>query len=158
MVEYDSLDGLNTIRDLLREKLDDPYVLAGGNTRASWIFTDNPFSSATYPRIKLELDNHEATPMDIGSDYTNWEQIIVKIYFFTSHNFKVPLDGETFSNEQLVYKYTNIIHDTLKDSFNDLYRDGVKGFRLIKMNKPSFDPEYNRHVGSLFCRFWLFRR
>ena len=153
-----SLYGLNKIRDYLREELDDPYVLAGGRERASWIFTDDPFSTATYPRIKIAIQDHTAFPIDIGPNYMNWEQVVVKIMFFTKRDFKVTISGNTYSNEQLVYEYINKIQDTLKTGFNDLYKDGVKAYRLLSISKPAYDPEYNCHVGSLFCRFWLFRR
>lgn len=157
-MSVDSIDGINVVRDFLRDNLDDPYVLAGGRPRASWIFTDDPFSSATYPRIKIDLNEHTAEPMDIGPNYMNWERVFVKIQFFTKRDFKVEIDGKVISNEQLVYKYQNKIHNLLKSNFNNLYADGVKGFRLIGMSRAAFDPEYNCSTGYLICRFWLFRR
>ena len=153
-----SLNGINLVRDTLRQYLSDPYVLAGGRERANWIFTDDPFSSATYPRIKLNIQDHTASPMDIGPNYMNWEQVVVRITFFTKNDFKVSIDGVTYSNEQLVYKYENEIHDVLKSKFNDLYSGGVKGFRLLSMGTPAFSSEYMSHTGYIIVRFWLFRR
>lgn len=157
-MSVDSIDGINIIRDFLRDNLEDPYVLAGGKPRASWIFTDDPFSSATYPRIKIDLHNHTASPMDIGSDYTNWEHVVVMIRFFTKRDFKVEIDSKVISNEQLVYKYQNKIHDKLKTNFNSLYSSGVKGFRLIGFSQSAFDSEYQSHTGYVLCKFWLFRK
>lgn len=153
-----SLDGLNIVRDYLRNNLDDPYVLAGGRERASWIFTDDPFSTATYPRIKLENLTHVANPIDIGSNYMDWEEVVVKIMFFSKRDFKVTIDGTVYKDEQLVYEYLNRIRDVLKSGFNDLYSEGIKGFRVLQFNTPAYDPEFQLQVGSMHCRFWLFRR
>ena len=157
-MSVDSLDGINIVRDFLREHLPDPYVLAGGRERASWIFTDDPFSSATYPRVKLNLHNHSATPMDIGPNYMDWEVVHVKITFFTKNDYKVTIDDTLYKNEQLVHKYQNIIHDTLKSKFNQMYAQGVKGYKLEGISSPAIDPEYSCHKGFILIRFWLFRR
>jgi hypothetical protein len=153
-----SIDGINVLRDFLRDYLEDPYILAGGKERTSWIFTDNPFSNATYPRVKLSLHNHSATPIDIGPNYMDWERVFVKIDFFTKQDFKVEIDGVVYKNEQLVHKYQNTIHDTLKEKFNELYSNGVKGYKLEGMSQSGFDPEYVCHKGYIIIRFWLFRR
>jgi len=154
----DSIDAVNVIRDFMREYVADPYVTAGGKARLSWIFTDDPFSSATYPRIKISIHNHTSRPIDIGPDYTNWENVVVKIQFFTKQDFKVVLNNTIYTNEQLVSKYQNIIHDTLKSKFNELYASGVKAFKLIGMSTPSYEPNYQCHNGYILCNFWLFRR
>lgn len=157
-MSVNSIEGINIIRDYLRDNLNDPYVLAGGRERASWIFTDDPFSTATYPRIKIHLDNHNAQPIDIGPQYMNQETVVVKIQFFTKRDFKVTINNQVYSNEQLVHKYQNEIHDVLKSGFNDLYSQGVKAFRLLGMSQSAFDTEYQCHTGYILCRFWLFRR
>ena len=151
----DSYKAINIVRDTLREHLDDPYVLAGGEPRANFIFTDEPLFQAKFPRIQVREINNHVEPISIGPEYMESEHVIIGIIFYVKDGFKVKVDGEVLSNEQLVEKYKKKIRNVLKTNFLPMHRKGII-YKAVKSTPPQYDSENNLHQGTTVIDVWFF--
>lgn len=154
----DSISAINIVRDTLRLYLTDPYVTAGGTTResSSWIRGDEPDTGFKYPKIEiLKLDN-PTTPIDIGPEYMEHEQLMLNIWFYSKNGFKLTVSGTEYTNAQVVEYYLGQIKQCLKGKFNYMYNLGVGGYKHYKTTKVEYDPESQLYFGSVSIRVWYF--
>ena len=156
----DSITAINTVRDTLRTYLTDPFVTAGGNSREGsyWIRGDEPDVSPNYPKISiLKLDN-PTVPIDIGYTYTEHEQLMLNIWFYSKNGFKITVSGTEYANAQLVEYYLGKIKTTLKGKFDYMYNLGVGGYKHFKTTRVEYDPDTQLYYACVSIRVWYFNR
>ncbi len=146
---------MNIVRDNLRTNLTDPYVTAGGSAR-TWIYTDEPLASAQYPRIQIKKVDNPTTPIDIGPNYMEHEQLFLNIWFYNKAGFKITVNSVEYKNEQLTEYYLGQIKGTLKAQFNTLHNAGVGGYKHINTTNVEYDPETQLFFGAVTIRVWYF--
>jgi len=139
----DSITALNIIKDTLREHLQDPYVLAGGNNRGgeNWIFTDEPLVAVKYPQIQILKFDNPSEPASIGPNYTEFEQLLFRVWFFSKNGFKIVVDGKEYVNAQLVEYELGQIKKVLKENFNNMFNQGVKNYRHMNTSTIGYDKD-----------------
>jgi hypothetical protein len=155
-----SATAINTIRDTLRTYLTDPYVTAGGDTRdgSTWIFADEPSVSPKYPKISILKVSNPSVPIDIGPAYTEHEQLILNIWFYSKNGFKITVSGTEYLNAQLIEYYLSQIKTTLKAHFTDMYNLGVGGYKHMQTSTVTYDPATQLYFACVTCRVWWFPR
>lgn len=146
---------LINVRNVLRNKLTDPYVTAGGNSR-TFIHTDDPLQSAKFPRIKISKVRSENEIISLGTDYVDKETVIVSIIFFTKNDFKVSLSSVETKNELIVEYYLSEIKRVLKTNQTTLQALGIDGFKCMSTSEPMYNPDTQLHFGEILCRYWFF--
>ena len=155
-----SITAMNTLRDSLRTNLTDPYVTAGGNDRggAYWIFADEPNTATKYPQIELKKLDNPTEPIDIGSNYMEYEQLYVNIWFYSKNGFKITVSGTEYKNSQVVEYYMGLIKTTLKDQFTTLQSACVKMYKHVNTTNVEYDPETQLYFGAVTIRVAYFTR
>ena len=154
----DTIQAINIARDSLRDNLTDPYVTAGGNARAQWIFSDEPITSPKYPIVQLKKINNPVNILDIGTNYMEHEQIFINCWVQVKNGFKVTIDGTELTNAQLVEKLLYQIGDTLKNDQIAMQTLGVKGYKKINTSPVGYDPETQLYFAAITVRVWIFNR
>ena len=153
-----NIQAINTIRDNLRTNLTDPYVTAGGKTRAGWIFADEPIAGASYPIIEIKKLDNPSVPIEIGSNYMEQHQLFLNIWFYTKNGFKINVNGTNYVNSQMVEYYLDQIKVTLKSQFNTLFDAGVGGYKHINTTVTDYDNDTQLYFGAVTIRVWFFRK
>jgi len=154
----DNITAIKTVRNTLRSYLTDPRVTAGANTRASWIFADEPILSDKFPIIEIKKIRTPKSIISMGdTDY--WEHVYVfcNLWFSTKNGFKITVDNVEYSNSQLVEYYLDEAAKTLKANFNTMFDLGVGGYREIDTTPIEYDPNTQLYYGALIFRVWYFR-
>ncbi len=156
----DSITCINAIRDSLRTNLTDPYVTAGGTARGGsyWIFANEPITTYKYPMVQvLEVDNPTEV-ISIGSNYWEYEQVFINLWFYTKNGFKITVGGTEYKNAQMVEYYKGQIKETLKAKFTTLFSAGVKGYKHINTTKVEYDPDTQLYYGAVTIRVMFFKQ
>ena len=152
-----SVAGMLAVRDTLRLNLTDPVVTAGGDRDGiNWIYTDEPHASNKFPMIELKKIDNPSVPIDIGSDYTEYEQLFVNVWFYTKNGFKVVIDDIEYSNGLLVEYYQGLIKETLKANFNDLCLLGAKMYKHVNTSTIAYNPDTQLYRGAVSIRVAYF--
>ena len=156
----DSVTAGLTIRDNLRTNLTDPYTTAGGSrgTGVQWIYYNEPILSAKYPIVELKKVDNPSVPIDIGSNYMEYEQLFLNIWFSTKNGFKINVSGTEYVNSQLVEYYQGLIKSTLKAQFDTLHDAGAKMYKHVNTSPIEFDKETQLYFGSVTIRVSYFNR
>ena len=161
----DSITAINTVRDVLRDDLADPYsLIAGGETRPGnmWVFANEPNVAAKYPQIQLlKLDNPRNI-LNIGSNYTDQELLVVNIWFSAKNGFKVTVSNVEYKNAQLVEYYLGQISKTLKldfeksNSASTIKAASIPAYRTLNSSPVEYDSEHQLYFGSVTIRIYYF--
>jgi hypothetical protein len=156
----DSITAINVVRDTLRTYLQDPYVLAGGDSRGGsyWIRGDEPDVSPKYPKIQILKVSNPTVPIDIGSTYMEHEQLILNIWIYSKNGFKITVSGTEYSNAQLIEYYLGQIKTCLKGKFNYMYNLGVGGYKHMNTSTVTYDPETQLYFAAVSIRVWWFKQ
>lgn len=156
----DSITALNVVRDTLREKLQDPYVQAGGNYRGGdmWIFGDEPLVGAKFPQIQIYKFDNPSEPISIGSNYYEFEQLLFRVWFLSKNGFKVTVGGTTYTNAQLVEYELGQIKQTLKAQFNNMFNNNVKNYRHLNTSSIIYDKDTQLYKGYVIGKVVYFNR
>lgn len=159
MFKIDSVTAINTIRDSLRDNLVDPYETAGGSRESNmYIFSNEPHSTFKYPQIELLKIDNPSSPISIGSNYWEQEEVIINIWFYTKNGFKITPASTEYQNAQLVEYYLGQIKETLKENFNTLSDAGVKGYKHINTTKVDYDKDTQLYFGACTIRVRFFKQ
>ena len=155
-----TIKALKIIRDLLREKLTDPYTLAGGRDRGGdmWIFGDEPVSMPKFPQIQIKKLDNPTQPIDIGPNYYEQEQLIARIWFYSKNGFKLSYEGVTYTNAEVVELYQGIIKKLLKANFVELEHACLGSYKHLNTTTVAYEPETQLYVGSVDIRVRWFSR
>lgn len=151
----DSITALNIVRDSLRTNLQDPFVTAGGNSRV-WIYASEPLAGAKYPMLQLKKTDNPTEVIDIGYDYTEFEQLFVNCWFSSKNGFKLTIGGTEYVNEGLVEYYLGLIKTTLKAQASTLHTAGTKMYRHINTTGVEYDPATQLYFGAVTIRIAYF--
>lgn len=154
----DTVTAIDIVRDSLRDNLTDAYVTAGGAYRGGslWIFSDEPTSVAKYPMIQLKKVDNPSEVMDIGYEYTEFEQLYINIWFHCKNGFKVTISGTEYKNAKLAEYYLGLIKSTLKTDASNLHTDGTKGYKHVNTSTVEYDPETQLYYGTVTVRVFYF--
>lgn len=154
MIKIDVVTLIKEIQTVLKNNMVDPYYQAGGNTRSpdSWIFYQEPNSHAKHPKIVMKKFDNFSRPIDIGPDYTEMEEVLVQIFFYSKNGFKIVVNGTTYSNEQFVEYELGKIKDILKQQFCALQTAGVKMYKCVNTSSIGYDPDTQVYWGYLIVR------
>lgn len=154
-----AITAMNVVRDSLRTNLADPYsTYMSGSTRAGWIYTDEPLPNTKYPRIQIQKTETSTDVIDIGMRYCEHEQLFMDVWFYTKKGMKATIGGVTYENEQLVDYYQSLIQETLKADNENMYDEGVGGYRHLRTTDIGYDPETQIHYGAVKIRVWYFNQ
>ena len=158
MCKIDSITAINIVRDTLRENLVDPYTLAGGRERPGWIFADEPIASPTYPLIQIKKSDNPSTPIDIGDNYMEHEQVFMKVWCSVKNGAKLTVSGVEYVNASLVEYMLGQIKQTLKSNFNTMFDLGVGGYKHVNTTQIGYNPDTQLYFGAVTVRVWFFTR
>jgi hypothetical protein len=155
-----SVSAGNVVRDVLRTYLTDPYTYAGGLARSgsTWIFYNEPNLGSKYPIIEISKLDNPSEPIDIGSDYTVHEQLILNIWFYSKNGFKVKISDVEYVNAQLVELYLGKIKETLKAKYTTLDASCAKMYKCVNSSAITYDPDTQLYYGNLVIRVAYFNR
>ena len=156
----DSITCTNAIRDSLRTNLTDPYVTAGGTARggAYWIFANEPISAYKYPMIQILKVDNPTEVISIGSEYWEYEQVFLNLWFYTKNGFKITVDGTEYKNAQMTEYYLGQMKETLKAQFSTLFSAGVKGYKHVNTTNVEYDPDTQLYFGAVTIRVMFFKQ
>ena len=154
-----SVEAINIVRNKLRTNLQDPYALAGGNTRSGnmWIFADEPLVNSRFPVVQLLKVDNPTSVIDIGPNYMESEYLILNLWFKTKNGFKIWINNIEYNNAQLVEYYQGLMKETLKSKFLELHDEGVI-YRHLNTGTIGYDPDTQLYFGSVTIRLWYFNR
>ena len=157
MIKINVVEALVVIRDNLRTNIEDPIYTAGGQNRggAYWIFADEPILSS-FPQIQVIKIDNPSEVLDIGSDYTSYEQLFFNVYFKSKNGFKVTISGTEYKNSQLVEYYLGLIKTTLKGQFSTLFDAGCQGYKCTGTTNIEYDSATQLYFGAVSCRICWF--
>jgi len=159
-------DGFNdrqaiiAIKDSLQSNLTDPRAQYTNSTR-SWVHTDIPLASATYPRIQVRKRGPTNTQViSEGQEFVEWRAMVLDIQFWTASDFKWKDATNTYyQNEELVKEYLDKIWVALKAQQSTLYDSyGITGLKPIDEEDPYLEPDSQLYTGVLSVRVWYFRK
>jgi len=153
-----SIECINIVRDTLRTNLTDVRIAAGGETGRTFIYTDNPISSAKYPRVQLKKIDNPVVIMDIGTNYMEHEMVFINCWVYVKAGFKVTINDTLYTNEQLVEYLLGDIGDTLKAHQTDMNALGIGGYRKMNTGVVEYDEKTQLHYGVFTARVWFFKR
>lgn len=150
---------INAIKDSLATNVTDPRYQWTGESR-SFIHTDEPLNSATYPRIQVRKRGPSTTQViSMGmNDFWEWRELIIDIQFWSKSDFKWDTGGSVFiQDEELVKEWLTKIWDAFKAQHSTL-RDshGITGFKRLEEGEPFFEPDTKLYTGILSVRVWEF--
>jgi len=155
----DVVTALLTIRDSLRDNLTDPYVTAGGNARAAWIFSDEPLTSPKFPIIEVTKADNPSEILSFGcTDYWEQDTLFMNIWFKSKNGFKITVSGTEYVNTKLGEYYLGLIKKTLKAQHATLHDLGVGGLKAINTTKVEYDPVTQLYFGAVTMRVWFFHQ
>jgi len=155
----DVVTALTTIRDSLRENLQDPYETAGGNARETWVYADEPITSAKFPIVEVKKADNPSDIISFGNtDY--WEQDVVymNIWFSCKNGFKITVSGTAYVNTKLCEYYFGLIKQALKAANDTLFTAGVKGLKAMNTTKVEYDPTTQLYFGAVTMRIYFFHQ
>ncbi len=134
--------------------LEDPWETVTGVTRGNWWHTDRPgqVPNQQFPRVQVMKIDNPTEIISIGE--SEWERMIVSLFFYTKQGWKYNTGSENIKDERLVEFYLNKIRDQLKLNNNELSPLG--GFLVSNSSTPIFDPDTKCWVGALTLRVWWF--
>lgn len=153
-------DALDAIKDSLQTNLTDARQQYTNESR-SWIHTDRPLTSASYPRIQVRKRGPTETKIiSIGEEFWEHRIMTIDIQFWSSSPFKWKNDSDVYiQDEQLVRYYLDQIWTKLKANQPGLKATyGITGLKPLDEEAPYVEPDTNLHTGIISVRVWYFRR
>ncbi len=157
---FNDRQAIDAIKTVLQANLTDPRQQYVTETRP-WIHTDEPLTSATYPRIQVRKREPTTTKIIcIGQDFIEQRAVIVDVQFWTSQGFKWQnTDDATLMNEEFVKEYLDKIWVTLKAQQPTLKATyEITGLKPLGEEKPYREPDRQLWTGIISIRVWYFRR
>lgn len=151
---------VNAIKSSLQTNLEDPRRQYTNEIR-SWVHTDLPLTTATYPRIQVRRRGPTTTQIiSMGQEFVEWRSLILDIQFWTKDPFKWKDTTNTYyKNEELVKEYLDKIWRTLKSQQSSLHTTyGITGLKPIDEEDPSQEAATQNYTGRLSVRVWYFRK
>ncbi len=153
---------INGVKTVLQDNLEDPRE-QWTSTDRSWIHTDEPLNSATFPRIQVRKrgpTNTEVVSMG-RTDFMEWRMLILDIQFWTDEGFKYNTGSSVYiKDEELVKEWLGKIWTTLKAQHNTLIDTyGVTAsLKNMGEGEPYFEPDTKKYTGVISIRLWDFVR
>jgi hypothetical protein len=160
MAKMNTARALRIIRNILRNSLVDPYTYAGAKARPGdmWVYTDEPVTMPKFPQIQLKKLDNPTEPIDIGPNYMEHEQLIVRIWFYSKNGFKITYEGDIYTNAEFVELYVDIIKRLLKSKFKDLKDKCLVDYKHINTSVVQYSPETQLYAGNVTIRVRWFSR
>ena len=164
MVSLDS--GINdrkaivAIKDSIQNNLEDPRAQYTADSR-SWVHTDNPLTSATYPRIQVRKRGPTTTRIiSIGENFIEWRIMILDVQIWSKIPFKwKDSTNEYLQDEEFIKEYLDKIWKTLKAQQSTLKSSyGITGLKPIEEEPPKMVDGRQMYTGIIPIRLWYFRR
>ena len=155
-------EALIAIKNSLQTNLEDPREQYTSVDR-NWIHTDEPLTSATYPRIQVRKRGPTNTEViSMGTEFLEWYAIIVDIQIWIKAPFKWDSDyssGTYLQDEELIKEYQDKIWVALKADQSDLKATyGIQGLKLLESDEPYQEAQSNLYTGTTSVRVWYFKR
>lgn len=159
-LKLDVITAINVVKNVLRDNLTDPYTYAGGTARPGdqWIFADEPHSAFKFPQIQIVKFRNPTKPISIGSNYTEYEELLLNIWVFSKNGFKIVYNGTTYTNAQFVEFELGKIKELLKSKFNEMFSSGVKNYYHLNTSNIIYDPETQLYKAYVTCRVSYFNK
>ena len=156
----DSVTAIDVVRDRLRFILTDPYGLSGGQARAGseWIYSDEPRTGYRHPQIQIKKVDNPSEPIDIGPNYTEFEQLFLNVWVYSKNGFKFTVSGTEYTNAKAVEYLMGQVKSLLKDDFNNLFDNGAKMYKHINTTTVEYDPDNQLYFGAATIRVAYFNR
>ena len=152
---------INAIRDILNDNLLDPRAQWTGQAR-SWVHSDNPLNTATFPRIQVR--KRGPTQTEISSmgreNFLEWRILILDIEFWTTTDFKYDTgDGCFIKQDELVKEWLPKIWKAIKHNHTKLITDyGISGIKAMGEETDVYYPDTDKYSGILSVRVWEWDR
>ncbi len=150
---------INAVKTSIQDNVTDPRQQYT-NTSRTWIHTDKPLLSATYPRIQVRKRGASTSVIsDIGPEFLEWRSMILDIQFWTKAPFRWKNTDNTYlSDEELVREWLHKIWVAEKaDLLNLRDENGITGLRMMDEDEPFQEPDTQLYTGIVSIRFWYFR-
>ena len=152
---------LNSVKTILQDNLTDPYEQWSGVDR-TWIHTDEPLNSATFPRIQVRKRGPTNTEIiSMGrTDFLEQRILTVDIQILTAAGFKYNVGSSVYiKDEELVKEWLGKIWTTLKSQHNTFINTyAVTGLKNLGEGKPYYEPDTQKYTGIISVRLWEFVR
>jgi hypothetical protein len=149
------------IKDLLNDKLEDPREQWTGAYR-SWVHTDEPLNTATYPRIQVRKRGPTQTTISsMGREnFLEFRELVLDIQIWTHPDFKYEMDGGYFIKEgELIKEWLPKIWDTIKSNHSMLIRNyGISGIKNLSEDSDGYEPDTGLYTGIISVRLWDWKR
>jgi hypothetical protein len=151
---------ITIIKDSLQNNLTDPREQYTNDSR-SWVHTDSPLTSATFPRIQVRKRGPTSTNIiSMGRDFVEWRALILDIQIWVKSPFQWKTDSNTYlKNEELVKYYQDVIWKTLKSQQQTLHTTyGITGLKPVEEPDAFHEPDNQFYSGIVSVRVWYFRK
>jgi len=148
------------IMNSLETNLTDPRSQYTATNR-TWVHTDRPLTSATYPRIQVRKRGPSTSLIeDIGPEFLERRVMILDVQFWTAQNFKWKQADNTYLQDgELCKEWQHRIWVKLKADLLPL-RDthGITGLKMMDEDDPDIEPDAQLYTGIVSVRIWYFRK
>ncbi len=148
------------IKDILQANLEDPVSQYEPNRSRTWVHTDEPLDSATYPRIQVRKRGPSVSAIiGIGPEFPEQRILILDIQMWTTQPFKWKnTDNNYLVDEELIKEWLDKIWDTIKGNFSTLKGTyGITGIKNMGEEDPFPEPDSQLMTGIVSVRLWYFK-